>query len=132
MPQTSRCLSIYQDEDEDMVVVAQELSDFMVLQQEHIDLPEECELFAFVSHGLKQPADGISPHGQADLLRSVSQYLLETFRPPSLTVNMFNTGSGKPDSTFHILLNNGIVYACSLNKNGNNLRTDRCVMCFHS
>ena len=107
VPGTSRHVRTYPTGGNDMVILADRLSDCLVIQKQDIDL---CTLAVFVNRVLKQETDGISAHGQTDAWQEIIVHLLETFHPEVINIHVTRTESGIQENGFHICLQDGLYW----------------------
>ena len=110
VPDTSRCVSAYQQDDEVMVIAADQLSDVMVLQKENVSPPGQCHLKVFINRVPNQDADGMSVNGRTQGWHQALMYLLETSQPSVVYINVVKEESSIEDDKFFMTLEDGSLY----------------------
>ena len=118
VPDTSRCVSAYQQDDEVMVIAADQLSDVMVLQKENVSPPGRCHLKVFINRVPNRDTDGMSVNGRTQGWHQALMHLLETSQPSVVYINVVKAESSIEDDKFFMTLGDGSLYWSEWIKDG--------------
>ena len=121
VPGTARCVRTILEDDDGLGIVADKLSDLVVLQKEHNMQQRHRKLAVFVNRVLRQDADGISAHGRTEGWQQACTHLLETYHPAAVQINVVRTNSDIPKDHFFMTLEDGSLYGVGLNANSTKL-----------
>ena len=125
VPDTSRCVRTYQEAENLVMVVADQLSDVKVLQQQHLE--QQGNLFVYVNRILKQEADGMSARGLTHGWLQTFLHLLGTFHPATAHIKVVRTESDIIEDRFFISSEDDNLYLCEWDRYDTTLGIRRCI-----